>query len=160
MHLWATDFRVLTAGRRTPFQCFLNFHRRLCLNQSGFFTRGGIYPFFLCPTHIFFMLCNHETHFGRCPITELTTHSPRIMNDYYHAHTHPKPMNKKLDFSVNFSAKNRFSGGMETILTKKNRKKKNREKSSIFRRKIGKIRYFPEKIQFFLKFGVNYILGH
>ena len=51
------------------------------------FHRGGIYPFLLCPTHVFFMLCNHETHFGRCSITELTTHSPRMMNDHNHAHT-------------------------------------------------------------------------
>ena len=43
--------------------------------------------FLLCPTLVFFMLCNHETHFGRCLITELTTHSPRMMNDYNHAHT-------------------------------------------------------------------------
>ena len=87
MHLWATDFRVLIAEHHAPFQRFLDFHLRLCLNQSEFFTRGGIYPFFLCPTHVFFMLCNHETHFGRCPITELTTHSPRMINDYNHAHT-------------------------------------------------------------------------
>ena len=87
MRLWATDFRVLTAGRRTPFQRFLDFHRRLRLNQSGFFTRWGIYPFLLCPTHVFFMLCNHETHFGHCLITELTTHSPRMINDHNHEHT-------------------------------------------------------------------------
>ena len=37
-------------------------------------------------------------------------------------------MNKKSDFSADLSVKNRFSGGMETILTKKNRKKKNQEK--------------------------------
>ena len=87
MHLWAMDFWVLTAGRRTPFQRFLDFHRRLRLNQSGFFTRGGIYSFLLCPTHVFFMLCNHETYFRRCPITELTTNLPRMMNDYNYAHT-------------------------------------------------------------------------
>ena len=87
MYLWATDFWVLTAGHRAPFQHFLDFHRQLHLNQSGFFTQGGIYPLLLCPTHVFFMLCNHETHFGRCPITELTTHSPRMMNDHNHAHT-------------------------------------------------------------------------
>ena len=66
---------------------FLYFHRRLRLNQSRFFTQGGIHPFLTCPTHVFFMLCNHETHFGHCPITELTTHSPRMMNDHNHAHT-------------------------------------------------------------------------
>ena len=60
----------------------------ICLTKNiGFFTRWGIYIFFLCPTHVFFMLCNHGTHFGRCPFIELTTHSPRMMNDYNHAHT-------------------------------------------------------------------------
>ena len=78
MHLWAMDFRVFTAERHLPFQRFLDFHRRLRLNQSEFFTQGGIYPF---------LLCNHETHFRRCPITKLTTHSPRMMNDHNHAHT-------------------------------------------------------------------------
>ena len=87
MYLWATDFRVLTAGCRAPFQRFLDFHYWLRLNQSGFFTRGGIYPFLLCLTHVFFMLCNHETHFGHYPITELTTHSLRMMNNYNHAYT-------------------------------------------------------------------------
>ena len=68
---------------------FTGFHHRLsCLTvTTGFFTRWGIYPFLLCPTHVFFMLCNHETHFGRCLITKLTTHSPRMMNDHNHAHT-------------------------------------------------------------------------
>ena len=35
-------------------------------------------------------------------------------------------VNKKSDFLVDFSAKNQFSDCMETILTKKNWKKKNR----------------------------------
>ena len=87
MHLWAMNFRVLTVGRRAPFQRFLDFYRRLHMNKSGFFTRGGIYPFLFCPTHVFFMLCNHETHFRHCPIIEFTTHSPRIMNYHNHAHT-------------------------------------------------------------------------
>ena len=81
------DFWVLTVGHRTLFQPFLDCHRRLHLNQFGFFTQGGIYPFLLCPTHVFFMLCKHETQFGRCPIIELTTHSPRMTNDYNYAHT-------------------------------------------------------------------------
>ena len=60
----------------------------ICLTKNtAFFTRGGIYPFLLCPTHVLFILCNHETHFGRCPITELTTHSLRMMNDHNHSHT-------------------------------------------------------------------------
>ena len=77
MHLWATDFRVFTVGRRTP----------SLTATTGSFTRGGIYLFLLCPTHVFSMLRNHETHFGRCPITELTTHLLKMMNDHNHAHT-------------------------------------------------------------------------
>ena len=54
------------------------------------------------------------------------------------------------------------AGGKEIQVEKSFEKKswKNREKSPIFRPKIGKIRFFPEKIRFFPKFGVNYSLGH
>ena len=44
----------------------------ICLTKNtGFFTRGDIYPSLLYPTHvffIFFLLRNHETHFVHCPI--------------------------------------------------------------------------------------------
>ena len=57
-------------------------------------------------------------------------------------------MNKKSDFSADLSAKNRFSGGMETILTKKqseeNKSAKNQEKSDIF----------PTKSDFFSVFSL------
>ena len=60
------------------------------LNIRSFTLGGGgggeIYLNLLYPTHVFFMLCNHETHFGCCHITELTTHSLRMMNDHNHAH--------------------------------------------------------------------------
>ena len=96
MHLWATDFRVYTMG---PPHAFSTFFTGFLLStimsnlNTGSFTLGGgggggggIYPNLLCPTHVFFMLCNHETHFGCCSIIELTTHSPRMMNDHNHAH--------------------------------------------------------------------------
>ena len=71
---------------------------------------------------------------------------------------------KKIDFFGRFfGEKSVFGGaGKDFRVEKSSAKKsvKNREKSSIFRRKIEKIRYFPEKIRFFPKFGVNYSLGH
>ena len=57
-----------------------------------------------------------------------------------------KPRNKKSDFSADFSAKNRFSGGMETILTKK---KIGRKKIG---KKSGKITDFSRKNPIFQKF--------
>ena len=89
MHLWATDFWVFITGWRTPSQHFYRLSPSVIMSNQNYwvFIRGGIYPFLLCPTHVFFMLCNHETHFGRYPIIELTTHSPRMMNDHNHAHT-------------------------------------------------------------------------
>ena len=48
-------------------------------------------PHFATPnTRDFSLLLFHTTvslDFGRCPISELTTHSPRMVNDQYHAHT-------------------------------------------------------------------------
>ena len=49
-----------------------------------------------------------------------------------------------------------FGAGGKEIQVEKSFAKKIVEKS----RKIGKIRFFPEKIRFFSKFGVNYSLGH
>ena len=89
MHLWTIDFRVFTTRCSTPSQHFYGLSPSVIMSNRNYrvFHQWGIYPFLLCPTHIFFMLCNHETHFGRCPITELTTHSPRMMNDHNRAHT-------------------------------------------------------------------------
>ena len=71
---------------------------------------------------------------------------------------------KKIDFFGRFFCeKSVFGGaGKDFRVEKSSAKKsvKNREKSPIFRQKIGKIRYFPEKIRFFPKFGIDYILGH
>ena len=81
-HLWATNFWVYTA--RLPPSVIMSNLNIVGLSPWGG-GGGGIYP-----THVFFlfMLCNHETHFlGLCPITELTTHSPRMVNDHNPTHT-------------------------------------------------------------------------
>ena len=71
MHLWVTDFQVLTAGCRTPIQHFLRAFTNGFMPKpyTRFFTRGGVYPYLLHPfTHVLFMPCNCESQFGRCPI--------------------------------------------------------------------------------------------
>ena len=71
MHLWATDFRVLTARRRTPIQHFLRAFIDGFISKpyTMFFIRVGVYPYWLHPfTHVLFMSYNRESHFGRCPI--------------------------------------------------------------------------------------------
>ena len=71
---------------------------------------------------------------------------------------------QKIEFFSRFIGEKSVFGGMETILTKK----KSEEKKAV---KIGKNRrffaqkskisnIFPKKFDFFLKFGINYILGH
>ena len=54
--LWVVDFWCLTTGFAN-LDTFTTFHRwGLCLTIiGGFFTRGGIYPFLLYPTHVFFI---------------------------------------------------------------------------------------------------------
>ena len=57
MFLWVTNFRGLTADfERLPIlsQTFIDGY--ICLTKNtGFFTRWGIYPFSLYPTHVFFI---------------------------------------------------------------------------------------------------------
>ena len=72
--LWVENFRGVTAGfTRLPTfsRNFIAGYIYLTKNTE-FFTRGGIYPSLLYPTHVFFIsffiLCNRETRFGRCPI--------------------------------------------------------------------------------------------
>ena len=58
MHLWATDFWVYTAGRRTPFQPFYGLSPLVIMSNREchvFHPGRGIYPNLLCSTHIFFM---------------------------------------------------------------------------------------------------------
>ena len=55
--LWVANFRGLTSG----FACLPILLRTfiagyICLTKNtGFFTQGSIYPFFLYPTHVFFI---------------------------------------------------------------------------------------------------------
>ena len=64
---------------------------------------------------------------------------------------------KKIDcFDRFFGEKSVFGGAGKDFQVEKSFAKKSVKKSG----KIGKIRYFPEKIRFFPKFGVNFILGH
>ena len=54
-----------------------------------FHPRGDL-PHLAPPnTHIFFSSCYATVSFDfvRCPIFELTTHSPRMVNNHYHTHT-------------------------------------------------------------------------
>ena len=59
----------------------------ICLTRIKFgsFTLGGIYPILLHPnTRNLLLLLSYTTmslDFGRCPISELTTHSPTMMNN-------------------------------------------------------------------------------
>ena len=73
------------------------------------------------------------------------------------------PRNKKWDFSADFSAKNRFSGGMETILTKKIGRKKIGKKSgkiADFSAKNRKYPIFSRKNPIFPEILSKLYLGH
>ena len=89
MHLWATDFWVFTVGRCMPSQHFYELSPSVIMSNRSYrvFSPDGVSIPSCYAQHTYFS-CNHETHFGRCPITELTTHSPKMMNDHNHAHTH------------------------------------------------------------------------
>ena len=91
--LWVANFQGLTAG----FTCLPTFSQTfiasyICLTKNtGFFTRGGIYPYLLYLTRVFFhflfLLCHHETHFGRCPILLSPPSNTKHSVDLYHALT-------------------------------------------------------------------------
>ena len=99
MFIWVTNFRGLTAGfARLPTvsRTFIAGYIRLTKNKIWVFHPGGgggggIYPILLHPhTRDLVLLLFYTTvslDFGRCPISELTTHSPRMVNNQYHAHT-------------------------------------------------------------------------
>ena len=55
--LWVVNFRGLTAGfTRLPKLLRIFIAGYICLTKNTrFFTRGGIYPFLLYPTHVFFI---------------------------------------------------------------------------------------------------------
>ena len=71
--LWVKNFRGLIAGFALLLTLSRTFIARcICLTKNTeIFTRRGVYPFFLYPTHVFFIsffLCDRETHFGCCAI--------------------------------------------------------------------------------------------
>ena len=98
MFLWVANFQGLTAG----FARLATLSRTLivgyiCLinNKIWVFHSGGIY-FILLHLNtrdllllllLFSCYTTVSLNFGRCPISELITHSPRMMNIDYHAHT-------------------------------------------------------------------------
>ena len=60
----------------------------------GFPPWGGSTPYFSAQTHeiyyyYYYFSCyaTVSLNFGRCPTFKLTTHSPRMVNNHYHAHT-------------------------------------------------------------------------
>ena len=55
--LWVTNFKGLTTGfARLPTLSRTFIARYICLTKNtGFFTRWGIYPYLLYPTHVFFI---------------------------------------------------------------------------------------------------------
>ena len=76
-----------------PFQHFYCLSPPVIMSNrewSGSFTLGWDLPHLSPPNkHIFPFSCyaTVSLNFGRCPIFELTTHSPRTVNDHNHAHT-------------------------------------------------------------------------
>ena len=95
MFSWVANFESLTAG----FACLPTLSRtyfvgRICLTENKiwvFHLEGGICPILLHPnTHALVLLLFYTTmslDFGRCPISKLTTHSPRMVKNQHHAHT-------------------------------------------------------------------------
>ena len=88
------NFRGLTAGfARLPTfsRTFIAGYICLTKNKIWVFHPGGICPILLHPNTCDLLLLLFYTtvslDFGRYPISELTTHSPRMGNDQYHAHT-------------------------------------------------------------------------
>ena len=91
--------RILGSHRRlrTPSDTFANFHRWIHMSDQEYnlgispLGGGGICPILLHPNTRDLLLLLIYTivslNFRRCPISELTTHSPRMVNDQYHALT-------------------------------------------------------------------------
>ena len=96
------NLRGLTAGfarLSTLLQTYIA--GRICLTENKiwvFHLKGGICPILLHPNTRDLVLLLFYTsvslNFGRCPISELTTHSPKMVNNQHHAHT---PDSKRCD---------------------------------------------------------------
>ena len=100
MHLWATDFSSLYHRTPLAFPTFLRSFTPVIMSNAnelglspcwGGGGGGGIYLNLLCPnTRIFFFFFCYaivSLNFKRCPISELTTHSLRMVNNHHHEHT-------------------------------------------------------------------------
>ena len=73
MFLWVADFWCLTPGSANPnsFKSLSPLGTMFDHNWRAFHLRGYLSLLSIPNTHIFhflFLLCNRETHFGRCPI--------------------------------------------------------------------------------------------
>ena len=96
MFPWVTNFRGLTSGfTRLPTLLRTYLVGCICLTKNKIWVISpwgrGICPILLHPnTHDLVLLLFYTTvslDFRRCPISELTTHSPRMVNNQHHAHT-------------------------------------------------------------------------
>ena len=94
MFPWVTNFQGLTAGfARLPTLSQTYIVKRICLteNKIWVFDPRGICPILLhSNTRDLVLLLFYTTlslDFGSCPISELTIHSPRMVNNQHHAHT-------------------------------------------------------------------------
>ena len=100
MFIWVTKFRGLTADFAhlpTLSRTFITGY--ICLTKNKFWifhpvgVGGGreIYPILFHPNTCDLLLLLFYTtvslDFGRYPISELTTHSPRMVNNQHHVHT-------------------------------------------------------------------------
>ena len=94
MFLWVTNFQGLTTGFvRLSTLSRTYIAERICLtdNKIWVFHNGGksAPSCFTQNTRDLILLLFYTTvslDFGRCPISELTTHSLRIVNNQHHAH--------------------------------------------------------------------------
>ena len=102
MFPWVANFRGLTVGFARPLILSRTYiTKRICLTENKICVfhplgrgggGGGNCPIFLhLNTHDLLLLLCYTTvslNFGRCPISELTTHSPRMVNN---STMHPHP---------------------------------------------------------------------
>ena len=97
MFIWVVNLRSLTAGfARLPTLSQTFIIGYICLTKNKIWVfhpggEGGICPILLHPNTrdlvllLFYTIVSLD--FGRCPISELTTHSLRMVNNQHHAHT-------------------------------------------------------------------------
>ena len=95
MFLWVANFRGLTAGfARLPTLSRTFISGYTCLTKNtGFFTRGGIYPYLLYPTHVFFIsfffYATVRLILDVVPFTEPTQSNTKHSVDLPTMHSHP-----------------------------------------------------------------------